>query len=513
LNKLENIGTSRPSWDTAAESEGQLAAKAGSPESRFRWFLGLLIILVCFGFSFYQGGLLSDPDTWWHIRVGSDIWHSWQFPTTDAYSYTFAGHPWIAKEWGGQIIIYLAYALDGWNGVWFLGTANIALLGIVIYATASRHLKPLIAAIATIAVLFLTGNFYLVRPFLLGVPIMVLWAYWLFEAARRKQGPHFALLILLVVWANLHSFFTLGFLIAFFAFLDFVERTRLKDKAGLTKWIAFGLLCPVVCLLNPYTYQAILATYYVMGPNEAVPFISEWLPFNAQLAIPQEAGLLAMLFVLLASGAKFPLSRSLLITLMLHMFFIHMRFAVVLFPLIPALISAPVAGQFPTLSAAVWRSAPRDHVERFVGRWFKPLATGSVAAIAILSVSLLVFLPVKHEQLRGSDAIAYARDHHFAGHVMNGYEFGGPLIFNHIPTYIDGRSDQLFQGGFAAGDAKMATVGGEKLFLDALKKYDIAWTLFSVRDPRVAILDGLKTWKRVYTDDYAVIHVPADTQP
>jgi hypothetical protein len=513
LSMPDIIGASLPSQDVAAGSGSQIVLKFSSPETRFRIWMGLFVVLVSFGFSFYQGGLLADPDTWWHIRVGSDIWQTWRFPRIDTYSYTFVGHPWIAKEWGGQIIMYLAYALAGWNGVWYLGTASITLLGIAIYATVSRHLKPLIAAIATIAALLMTGNFYLVRPFLFGMPIMVLWTYWLFEAARLKQGPHSALLILLVLWANLHSFFTLGFLIAFFAFLEFVERTRLQDRVGLIKWVVFGLLCPVVCLLNPYTYQAILATYFDMGPNEAVPFISEWFPFNAQWAIPQEVGLLAMLFLLMGSGAKFSLSRSLFLTLLLHLFFIHIRFATIVFPLLPAVIAAPLAEQFPGLSAALWRREPRDLAERIVDRWFKPLAAGAAVAIAVMSAALLVFLPVKHEKPRGSGAIAYAKEHHLTGHVMNAYEFGGPLIFNHIPTFIDGRSDQLFQGGFAVAQDKMQKVGGESLFLDALKKYDITWTLFSPKDPRVAILDGLKTWKRAYTDDYAVIHVPVVGQP
>ena len=39
----------------------------------------------------------------------------------------FAGHPWIAKEWLGQILLALAYMAGGWNGVALLTIATIAL--------------------------------------------------------------------------------------------------------------------------------------------------------------------------------------------------------------------------------------------------------------------------------------------------------------------------------------------------------------------------------------------------
>ena len=59
---------------------------------------------------------------------------------------------------------------------------------------------------------------------------------------------------------------------------------------------------------------------------------------------------------------------------------------------------------------------------------------------------------------------AYMRD----GTVYNEYEFGGFLILNGVKTFVDGRNDQIYTGGFltrlvgalnAAGDAALQRAG------------------------------------------------------
>ena len=472
---------------------------------------GLVVLLITCGFGYVQGQILADPDTWWHVKVGSDIWHSWNFPTQDHFSYTFYGHPWIAKEWLGQIILYLGYAADGRNGVWLVGVASVCFLAISIYAAVSRHLAPIISAGATLSAVSLSSSYFLARPFLLALPIMVIWTYVLFERARLKRSPQFSLLLLLILWANLHAGFTMGFVVAFFAFLDFAERTRFKDRLGLVKWIIFGCLCPVVTLFHPYTYQATLMTFSMLSANEAVPLITEWKPFNAQTYVPEEIGIIVMIFALLVTGVRFTWSKSAFLMLVFHMFLVHGRFSTTLFPLIPVVAATDIATSFPLLSITAWRSQRRDAIEEFIARNFVPFCLVAMGAAVTIIIALSAFLHLKNEKMHGLDAIAFAKNHRLTGHVMNEYAFGGPLIFNDIPTYIDGRSDQLFLDGFITADDKMQKLGGQQIFLDALRKYDIRWTIFRPTDPRVTMLDGMKDWKRAYTDEYAVIHVPSST--
>jgi hypothetical protein len=72
-----------------------------------------------------------------------------------------------------------------------------------------------------------------VRPHLLTLALFIIWTHQLFSASQRHSAPHLALLLLLVLWANLHAAFTMGFVIAFFAFLDFIERTSFPTGTNL----------------------------------------------------------------------------------------------------------------------------------------------------------------------------------------------------------------------------------------------------------------------------------------
>ena len=45
-----------------------------------------------------------DPDLWWHIKTGQNILATHHWPTTDPYSFTVSGTPWVAYEWLGEVL-------------------------------------------------------------------------------------------------------------------------------------------------------------------------------------------------------------------------------------------------------------------------------------------------------------------------------------------------------------------------------------------------------------------------
>ena len=85
------------------------------------------VFLACFAFyGSLAGRLLADPDTLIHVAVGRSIAAHHAVPWTDTFSHTFAGAPWIAKEWLSQILFAGADALAGWAGVALLAAAAAA---------------------------------------------------------------------------------------------------------------------------------------------------------------------------------------------------------------------------------------------------------------------------------------------------------------------------------------------------------------------------------------------------
>src|ERR1051325_1552621 len=73
---------------------------------------------------------ISDPDLWWHLKVGQIIWTTHAIPTRDTFSFTTGGHAWAAHEWLAQLSIYGAYAAAGYRGLiaWLIALASAIFL-------------------------------------------------------------------------------------------------------------------------------------------------------------------------------------------------------------------------------------------------------------------------------------------------------------------------------------------------------------------------------------------------
>ncbi|MES0152256.1 hypothetical protein NKJ81_01540 [Mesorhizobium sp. M0018] len=457
----------------------------------------------------FAHSLLQDPDSWWHIKVGMDMLARRTFPTVDIYSYTFAGQPWIAKEWLSQVLLAIAFQAGGWNGVVLLATAVIALTAFLTSWYLSAWLKPTLAIGLTLVLALLIGPIYVARPHIFTLPIIVVWTAGLFQAARNEKAPPLWLLALLCLWANLHATFTFGFVIAAFAGLDLVMRTRLSNPRLLAKWIAFGLLCPLVSLLNPYGVKAILATFTVAYGNEAVPYIAEWQPFDAARHTLQEVALLVALFGLLVSRLRIGWAKALFLVFTLHVYLTHIRFMYLFFLLVPVVLAVEVAQQYPVLSAEKWAAEKRDGLEQFFARQFSRICAG-LAVLLVLAAAALTSYPVAPSQKTSArDALAFAQTHNLSGNLLNSYDFGGTLIFHGIRTFIDGRADQLFLNGFTETDEQTGHSRGKPILKAQLDKYTIGWALLTADDSRIPFFDELG-WKRAYADDYAVIYTRAD---
>jgi hypothetical protein len=466
-------------------------------------------IIMAATLSAFATSLLQDPDSWWHIKVGQDMLASRTFPTVDIYSYTFAGHPWIAKEWLSQVLLALAYEAGGWNGVALLTIAAITLTVFLMSWHLSAWLKPTLAIGLTFVLTLLIGPVYVARPHIFTLPIIVVWTAYLFGAARKEQAPPLWLLPLLCLWANLHATFTFAFIIAAFAGLDLLMRIRLSNPRLLARWIAFGLLCPLVSLLNPYGVKAILATFTVVYGNEAVPYISEWQPFNASQHTFQEVALLTVFFGLLVSRLQIGWAKALFLVFILHVYLTHIRFMYLFFLLVPIVLAVEVAQQYPALSVGRWAEGKRDGLERFFAQRFSAICAGIAVLLVLASAAFTAYPVAPSQKTSARDALAFAEAHNLSGNLLNSYDFGGTLIFHGIKTFIDGRADQLFLNGFTKTDEQMGHSRGRPILEAQLEKYAMNWALLTADDSRIPFFDELG-WKRAYADNYAVIYTRGD---
>ncbi len=468
----------------------------------------LLMGLVAFGWLIASSGgpLLSDPDTHWHIAVGNWILQHRAVPHVDIYSFTFAGQPWIAKEWLSQVALTVAYDLGGWGGVVALAAAAVGATFALLLRLLLRDLTPFPAILFTVAAFAMTSAHFLARPHVLAFPFMLWWVSGLVRAVEERRAPKPVLLIAMLLWANLHGGFTLGLMLAGALALDALigARDAPERRALLIAWAKFGVAALLAACVTPYGPESMLVTLRIFGLGDALAAIAEWRSPNFQEQPMQELILLIALYLALSRGLKLPLIRLLVVLGLTHLFLRYARNAELLAMLAPLVIAPVVARQWPS-------ARPNAETGSGLGVLARPAGHALVgiclAFAAVLAVALVRFgAVIAPESTTPAAALKYVREAGLTGRVFNNYGYGGYLIESGIPTFIDGRGE-LFGGDFIKRYVDVVFLRGDASLEAMLDRYNIDWTFFPKDVPANKLLAHLAGWHLAYSDDEAKIFV------
>src|SRR5258708_7941076 len=155
--------------------------------------------------------VLGDPDLFWHIRLGRWILDNHAVPHAELFSFTAAGSPMTAHEWGsevlftllaqvgGLLLVAMAMGLVAWSALLALGLrsrqrgASAVAIAVALLAGA-RAAEPVLGT----------------RPQVITVAL-VCWTLLIAERHLMRGGRLvWALAPVTLVWANLHAGFVLG---------------------------------------------------------------------------------------------------------------------------------------------------------------------------------------------------------------------------------------------------------------------------------------------------------------
>lgn len=352
------------------------------------------------------------------------------------------------------------------------------------------------------AVFPLVAGHVIARPHVLAWAPMVAFAVVMLRAAEDARSPSWLALPLMTLWANLHGSFLLGLaLVPVFA-ADALTRAEPSARPALAlRWAAFGLAAGLATLIHPYGIGAWAAALSVLGLDGAGLGIAEWKAADFSRLGAMEVALLAGIAALATTGRRVPLVRLLLVLGLAHLALAHVRHMAV-FGFLAALvliepISAPVATTGKGTTAGDAARPPR---------LLAPLA-GLAAAIAILAAVLRPDV-VPDATNRPTAALAAARAAGVTGNVVNEYGFGGWLITQGVPTFLDGRTE-LYGASRVAEWRDAASLADLAAFDRVFADPRVGWTLLPPGLPAVALLDRTPGWKRLHADAIAVVHVRA----
>jgi hypothetical protein len=473
-------------------SEGLAAAKASRVSVPALTAFAVFIVL-CLLLSFMSDALLSDPDTQWHIASGRLMLKTFTFPVMDPFSHTFAGQPWIAKEWGGQVALAAGYLLGGWSGVTVLAAASAALAYALVASQAARHFEPVYVVGLTVLCV-LVGSFGIVaRPHIVTLPLFALFTIGLLNAMNgaNDSRPPWLLVPLMVVWANSHGLFTLGFVMAAAAGLHVLLNAPANERLRIASiWFGFGLALLAAACITPYGWKPILMTL-TLAKGEPTAFIKEWEPLAFEGAGLAAYGLLFLAIIGCLKNPKLNLGRILIIAFFGYIMARHMRFALQFSIVAGILSAAPLAALLP---AKIMPSAKNK------------TAALAVVAGGLFAALLAIVMPDTSPPARvyPHDAMKAAQAANLTGPVYNSYDFGGFLTLAGVPTFVDGRTDQLFINGFRIRLEAAVTKQSPQAFADFIKPYAPRWAIITPKGDEQRQLTALG-WQIVYNDNAAVV--------
>ncbi len=442
--------------------------------------------------------LLIDPDTMWQITVGQWIIDHRAVPTTDVYSFTMRGQPWISTQWLAQVLYAKAYALSGWGGPVVLAASAISATFALLTKFLSRRFSESTTLVFVAAALALTVPHLLARAHVLALPVMVAWVGGLIAAADRRAAPSFWLVPLMALWANLHGGFVFGLVLIGPIALDAVLGVDAASRKPLMlRWFAFGVAALAAGCCTPYGWDSLLASQKILALGGALPLIMEWKPADFGSLGAFEICLLLGIGLALFRGVKLPPMRIVLLLGLVHMALAQGRAAEVLALLAPLILAAPLARQIGGADAANSNAAQPARGVLFAG-----IAIALVAGTVVYA-SVQRFAP----HMRGSpvNAVAELKKLNLA-RVFNDYDFGGYLISSGVAPFIDGRTELYGEKFFVDHNAASGLMEPDNLFrlLDA---YQIEATLMRTQSAATKLLDHVDGWQKIYSDDIATIHL------
>jgi hypothetical protein len=389
-----------------------------------------------------------DPDLWWHLRTGQWIVETGHVPHTDPFSFTRAGHAWVAHEWLSDVVFYELWKRAGAAGLIVFSaivtTAGFMLLYLrCLTYGAKRHWAAAATALGALA----SAPSWGVRPQMFTFTLASL-LLWLVESGEDRPRRLLWIPPLFLLWLNLHAGFALGpvLLLAYGAGL--MVETAIGDtpwqqaRPTLVRVLLLLLACLALVPFNPSGAQLYRYPFETLLSPGMRGFIGEWHSpdFHEWLYRPL---LLVWLLLLSAFASSRSRPRGRVILPLLVTGFAALD-AVRHIPIF-VLVAVPVlAAALPVVSASSPVRQWRPDSSRL-----RPLFNGAVVVL-IAGFALVRWVGLAYSQdAREAEqfpekAAAFLRSGNYPRKVFVYYDWGGYAIWRLYPEYrvfVDGRAD------------------------------------------------------------------------
>ena len=451
-----------------------------------------------------------DADMWWHLKSGQTMFQQRSILTSDPFSFTRFGQPWVNAFWVSDLILYLLYALGGFQVL----IGFITLVGVLIFllihnqTKGSYFIRSFIIILAAISI----SPQWTARPQVFSFLLFTILLIWLDKRKRGNTVPLYVLPVLFIVWANVHGGFIWGFLLLFSTIFGKWFETLLNPGFDYTKTLIdikqlalWTIISIGAVLINPNGIAIWRLPFYTISVS--IHAIQEWAQPNFHSLEMQP--FLWMIFLLIVGLALSPMKLG-FPEIIRSIGFIYMAFisqrnipiaVIVLTPLIIDLFNELLA------SKRIKKDLPNsDKLKVSQGLRGSKFINIFIVLSLLVVASLRFFIqssPLNIREKYPVEAVQAIRLMRPDGKMFNSYNWGGYLIWSlpDYPVFIDGRADLY---GEALINEWWDVVNGNSNALLILDKYHINLVVLETDWP---IIDQLKNshWFVLFKDDRSIV--------
>ena len=472
---------------------------------------GTYIFLISFACVYYLSNtelLLGHWDLGWHLAAGDLIRERGHVPFQDPWSFTLGDRQWYNLSWLWDVIASVLFQYTGFSGlVFFTIICGAVIVGCLTSICLSSGASAIAVCIAVFSACLLYPSFATPPNVYLAAspntPTMLFCVIFLGECLKRTRW--FLLPAIMLLWANLHGGFLLGFfIVGIFGGVALLRR----DWANLKIYSFAGVGCVAAIFINPlgwHIYDGVTATLgHFVQAN-----ITEWQSYYSNITVPGNLwqSVPGIIYILMFIGFELryrgsrpiPLEPRLLSWLFLFLGFYQLRYMSFFF-----LISAV------PLVFHIDRLLPK-HLGDFQIQ--KSLLAAGIVGACALPLTFMQIQPVLGlpEMLAEQDA-RYLQTHFSHARLLNNWNVGGLLIFRTqgtVPVFVDGRGATAYPDALLRDYFKLAQWEVDEAAWDTvLEKYQIDTVLWvKAHEGLRRFLVDKRGWKEEYAGLYESIYV------
>jgi len=198
-----------------------------------------------------------DSDILWSIAVGKWIAINKTFPVVDSFSWTIYGKEWMTHEWAFCFLSYKLNDIFGSLGLYLLISIPISITIYVLYLISKKYDQYNSYAFLLVLTLGIFVLYLFTLPFrayIFALMFYTILIYLLYFKEASKLDP-LGYAVVFILWSNFHISVVVG--LAVFSF-EMIRQAIIYKKI---QKLLMVVVCFLATLLNPYGYK--IWTYFI----------------------------------------------------------------------------------------------------------------------------------------------------------------------------------------------------------------------------------------------------------